>query len=58
MLVVAPNETRAYLALGNLYAQPLNDPVKARAYYVKLLELDARHPQSSAIRFWLAANPR
>jgi tetratricopeptide (TPR) repeat protein len=58
MLVVAPNETRAYLALGNLYAQQVQQPVKAREYYVKLLELDARHPQSSAIRFWLAANPR
>ena len=53
-----PQETRAYLALGNLYAQQMQQPVKARQYYVKVLELDARHPQSSAIRFWLAANPQ
>jgi tetratricopeptide (TPR) repeat protein len=54
---VTPNEPRAHLALGNLYAQQLNDPQKARAHYVKLLELEPRNSQASAIRFWLAANP-
>jgi tetratricopeptide (TPR) repeat protein len=53
----SPNETRAHLALGNLYAQQLGQPAKARVHYLKVLELEPRHPQAGAIRFWLAANP-
>jgi tetratricopeptide (TPR) repeat protein len=52
-----PEDARAHLALGNLYAQSLNEPAKARAHYQKVLSLDPRSPQASAIRFWLAANP-
>jgi len=52
-----PEDARAHLALGNLYAQSLNEPAKARAHYQKVLALDPRSPQASAIRFWLAANP-
>lgn len=52
-----PNEARAHLALGNLYAQQMNQPAKARQHYLKVLELEPRHAQASAIRFWLAANP-
>jgi tetratricopeptide (TPR) repeat protein len=52
-----PEDARAHLALGNLYAQSLNEPAKARAHYQKVLTLDPRSPQASAIRFWLAANP-
>jgi tetratricopeptide (TPR) repeat protein len=52
-----PNETRAHLALGNLYAQQLDQPGKARQHYLKVLEIEPRHPQASAIHFWLAANP-
>lgn len=52
-----PDDARAHLALGNLYAQQLLEPAKARAHYKKLLELDPRNPQAAAIRFWLAANP-
>ena len=52
-----PNDARAHLVLGNLYAQQLNEPKKARFHYQKLLELEPRNAQASAIRFWLAANP-
>ena len=53
----SPGEVRAQLALGNLYAQQLHDPARARAYYLKVLELDPRNPQANDIRFWLSANP-
>jgi tetratricopeptide (TPR) repeat protein len=52
-----PNETRAHLALGNLYAQQLHQPAKARQHYLKVLEEEPRHPQARDIRYWLAANP-
>jgi tetratricopeptide (TPR) repeat protein len=52
-----PNDARAHLMLGNLYAQQLDEPPKARAHYMKVLQLDPRNPQEAAIRFWLAANP-
>ncbi len=52
-----PGEVRAQLALGNLYAQQLRDPARARAHYLKVLELDPRNPQATDIRFWLASNP-
>jgi len=32
-------------------------PVKARQHYLKVLEVEPRHPQAGAIRYWLAANP-
>ncbi len=53
----SPGEVRAQLALGNLYAQQMHDPQRARAYYLKVLELDPRNPQANDIRFWLSANP-
>jgi hypothetical protein len=52
-----PNETRANLVLGNLYAQQFHQPAKARQHYLKVLEVEPRHPQAGAIRYWLAANP-
>ena len=57
LLSNAPNEARAHLALANLYAQQLNQPARARGHYLKVLEIDSRHPQAGAIRFWLAATP-
>jgi tetratricopeptide (TPR) repeat protein len=57
VLAANPKEARAHLVLGNLYAEPLRDPTRARAHYLKVLELDPRHPQSTAIRYWLVANP-
>jgi tetratricopeptide (TPR) repeat protein len=52
-----PNDTRSHLALGNLYAQQLHDPAKARQHYLKVLETDPHNPQASTIRFWLTSNP-
>jgi Flp pilus assembly protein TadD len=52
-----PDEARAQLALGNLYAEQLRDPAQARQHYLKWLELDPRNPQATNIRFWLSANP-
>jgi tetratricopeptide (TPR) repeat protein len=52
-----PNETRAHLALANIYAQQLKQPDLARLHYRKVLELEPQHAQASAIRYWLSANP-
>src|SRR6185369_263294 len=52
-----PNDGRAHLALGNLYDRQLNDPVKAKIHYLKVLETDPRNPEAGTIRYWLAAHP-
>jgi superkiller protein 3 len=57
ILEAKPDETRAHLTLANLFAQQLEDVDKARPHYVKVIELEPRNPQASAIRFWLAAHP-
>lgn len=57
VLAARPDDARAHLALANIYAQALHDPVLAREHYLKVLELDPHSPQASDIRFWLAANP-
>jgi tetratricopeptide (TPR) repeat protein len=56
ILKTYPNESRVHLALGNLYAQQLNQPTKARFHYQKVLEIDPQNPQAAAIRYWLTAN--
>jgi len=57
ILKSSPNETRAHLALGNLYAQQLHDVVRARQHYLKVLALDPANPQATDIQFWLTSNP-
>ncbi|MGD0259426.1 MAG: tetratricopeptide repeat protein [Verrucomicrobiota bacterium] len=57
VLASYPNETRAHLALGNLYAQQFHQLAKARQHYLRVLELEPHNPQAGTIRFWLAANP-
>ncbi len=57
VLASAPNETRAHFALGNLCAQQLHQPARARAHYLKVLEAEPGHPQASTIHYWLVANP-
>ena len=52
-----PNEVRAHLALGNLYAQQLHDAARARQHYLKVLALDPANPQATDIQFWLSSNP-
>jgi len=58
LLVDYPNEPRAHLALGNLYAQQLHQPTRARAHYSKVLEADPSHPQAAQIRYWMNDNPK
>lgn len=52
-----PQDTGAHLLLGNLYAQQLERPDLARTHYLRVIELDPRHPQSIVIRRWLADTP-
>lgn len=58
LLATAPDEARARLALGNLYAQRLGERAKARQQYLKFLELQPGSPEGTAIRDWLANHPR
>jgi len=57
LLALNPREARAHFALANLCAQQLGQPAQARAHYLRLLELEPQHPQGTAIRYWLEANP-
>jgi tetratricopeptide (TPR) repeat protein len=52
-----PDEVRAHLLLANVCAQKLDEPTRARVHYLKVLELEPRHPRADEIRYWLAANP-
>jgi tetratricopeptide (TPR) repeat protein len=56
ILTVATNDVSAHLVLGNLYAEQLRMPIKARGHYQRVLDLDPRHPQANAIRYWMVAN--
>ena len=57
ILASNPDDIRAHLALGNLYAQQLHDVPQARAQYLKVLQLDPRNSQAADIQFWLSSNP-
>ncbi|MBI5774384.1 MAG: tetratricopeptide repeat protein [Verrucomicrobia bacterium] len=56
LLAERPEETRAHLALANLYVEQLSLRALAREHYLKVLELEPRHPKATDIRFWLKAN--
>jgi Flp pilus assembly protein TadD len=53
-----PNEARAHLALGNLYAQQLHQPARAREHYLRVLETDPQNAQTPAIRDWLISHKK
>lgn len=53
----SPTDAKANLLLATIYAQNLGQPRLARDHYRRVLETDPHHPQATAIRFWLAANP-
>jgi len=57
ILAAKPDEVRAHLALGNIYAKQLFDTPQARQQYLKVLELDPRSPQGPEIQMWLSSNP-
>lgn len=51
------DDARAHLSLANLYAQQLKQPRRARDHYLRVLDLNPKHPEAATIRYWLAANP-
>jgi tetratricopeptide (TPR) repeat protein len=53
---VHPEETRVHMALGNLYADVFRDYVRAKAAYLKVLELEPEHPNGTSLRFWIEAH--
>jgi tetratricopeptide (TPR) repeat protein len=56
-LAIAPGNAPGHLAVAGLYARELGEPERARPHYERVLALEPQHPQSEAIRAWLAANP-
>ena len=58
ILAKFPNDGRAHLALGNLYAQQLQDPARAREHYMAVLSIAPQSPQAGAIRYWLTDHPK
>ena len=56
ILAAHPDDVSAHLALANLYAQKMRDPVPARDHYLKVLELDPKNSQAENIRYWLSVN--
>jgi tetratricopeptide (TPR) repeat protein len=57
LLEQKPDDTRAMLLLGNVYAQDLENEEGARKMYQRLLAKEPQHPQATAIRYWLAEHP-
>jgi Tfp pilus assembly protein PilF len=58
ILAKYPNDSRTHLALGNLYAQQLQEPEKARPHYLAVLAVAPQSPQAGAIRYWLTDHPK
>jgi tetratricopeptide (TPR) repeat protein len=58
ILVKYPNDGRTHLALGNLYAQQLQDPARARPHYLAVLAVAPESPQAGAISYWLSDHPK
>ncbi len=52
-----PEDTRAMLLLGNVYAQDLEEVAAARRQYQQILAREPQHPQATAIRYWLVEHP-
>jgi tetratricopeptide (TPR) repeat protein len=57
LLAHSPNEPRAHLVLGSIYADQLQDTARARQHYQKLLEVDPRNLQAMTVRSWLSNHP-
>jgi tetratricopeptide (TPR) repeat protein len=57
LLARHPNEARAHLLLGSLYAEKLGQPKLAREQFTQTLELDPSNAQAESIRAWLKLNP-
>jgi tetratricopeptide (TPR) repeat protein len=57
LLTQHPDDVRAHLLLGNLYAGKLGSNKLAREQYTQALALDPNNAQASRIRAWLQQNP-
>jgi regulator of sirC expression with transglutaminase-like and TPR domain len=57
LVVRIPRLTDAHLALGRLYAGPLDDPARARTHLNAFLRQAPQHPQAEAVRKLLAGLP-
>ena len=57
LIALEPNDAAAHFTLAGIYARQLQQPAKARAQYLRTLELSPKHPQEAAIRVWLANHP-
>jgi tetratricopeptide (TPR) repeat protein len=57
ILAASSNDVRAHLALANLCILQLQQLPRARQHYLKVLEIDPKLPQASAIREWLRTHP-
>jgi len=57
LCALKPTDARAHLTLANLYADELTQTERARAHYVKVIEIEPGHPQAAEIHYWLVANP-
>jgi tetratricopeptide (TPR) repeat protein len=57
LLAQHPNEVRAHLLLGNIYAEKLNQPRLAREQFTLTLEMDPKNAQAESIRAWMKLNP-
>jgi len=57
VVAAKPDDIGAHLLLGNLNAQKLDRTDRAKAHYRRVIELEPNHPQSVAIRRWLAGAP-
>jgi tetratricopeptide (TPR) repeat protein len=51
-----PDETRAHLALGNIFADQFHDNPRAIQHYRRVLELEPQHPNATSLRFWIEAH--
>jgi tetratricopeptide (TPR) repeat protein len=57
LLARHPEDVRAHLLLGNLYAEKLRQPKLAREQFTQALELDPANAQAANIRAWLQQKP-
>jgi tetratricopeptide (TPR) repeat protein len=57
LVAAKPADARAHLTLANLYAGDLGQLERARAHYLKVLEIEPGHPRAAEIHFWLVSNP-
>jgi tetratricopeptide (TPR) repeat protein len=57
LLTQHPDQVRAHLLLGNLYAQKLDKPRLARDHYLRVLVLDPQNSQAQTVRNWLSQTP-